>query len=188
MAFVLASSSPRRLALLQQVGHQPDTIVSADIDETPIPGEAPRALAARLAEHKADVVATQHPNDVILAADTVVACGRRVLAKPRNEKDARDFLELLSGRRHRVYGGICVISPDQRLQRVVETVVTFKRLSPTELDVYLATGDWQDKAGGYGIQGAAGAFVKRINGSYTNVVGLCVFTAHNLLTAALGQG
>lgn len=185
MAFILASSSPRRLELLRQIGRPPDHIQSADIDESLIPGEMPRALAVRLAGQKAEAISAQYPEDVVLAADTVVACGRRVLGKPRDEQEARAFLSLLSGRRHRVYGGICVVSPMRRHQRIVETVVTFKRLSLIEMNAYLATTDWRDKAGGYGIQGPAGAFVKCISGSYTNVVGLCVYTAQNVLTAAL---
>lgn len=185
MAFVLASSSPRRLALLRQIGREPDHILSADIDETPIPGEAPHTLARRLAEQKAQVIYSERTDDSVLAADTVVACGKRVLGKPRDEHEARAFLSLLSGRRHRVHGGICILGPDAQLQRTVTTVVTFKRLSPGELDLYVSSGEWQGKAGGYGIQGAAGAFVKSINGSYTNVVGLCVHTAQNLLTTVL---
>ncbi len=182
--FVLASASPRRLALLAQIGRKPDIVAAADIDETPRAAERPRLLAARLARAKAEAAAKLHPGAVILAADTVVACGRRVLDKTEDERAARAILKLLSGRRHRVYGGIAVIDPaGNLLTRVVMTQVAFKRLSDAELDAYIASGEWRGKAGAYGIQGAAGAFVPWINGSYTNIVGLCVHTADKLLAS-----
>ncbi len=174
-ALVLASSSPRRLALLQQVGIQPDQILTPDVDETPARGELPRAHAARLAGAKAMAVATRLGRDAgyVLAADTVVACGRRILPKAATRDQARSCLELLSGRRHRVYGGVCVASPDGRATtRVAMTMVQLKRLTADELRAYLDSGEWEGKAGGYAIQGLAAAFVPAINGSYSNVVGL----------------
>ena len=186
MAFILASTSPRRLDLLQQIGRVPDSVVPAGIDETPLSKESPKALAERLALAKAYAVAEDHRGDVVLAADTVVACGSRVLPKPGNRAEARRCLELLSGRRHRVYGGVAVISPSGIWSRCVITQVSFKRLSRGELDSYIDSGEWQGKAGGYAIQGRAGAFVKQINGSYSNVVGLCVYTVEPVLTGLLG--
>ena len=174
-ALILASSSPRRLALLQQVGIQPDQILTPDVDETPARGELPRAHAARLAGAKAMAVATLIGREAgyVLAADTVVACGRRILPKAVTRDQARSCLELLSGRRHRVYGGVCVASPDGRATtRVAMTMVQLKRLTADELRAYLDSGEWEGKAGGYAIQGLAAAFVPAINGSYSNVVGL----------------
>jgi septum formation protein len=182
---ILASASPRRLDLLAQIGIAPDRIVPPEIDETPRPRELAPALAVRLAGEKAAAVAALHPGAVVLAADTVVACGRRILPKAEDEAAARRCLDLLSGRRHRVVGGICVIAPDGavRLRRVV-TAVTFKRLSDSEIRLYLASGEWRGKAGGYAIQGLAGRFVAAINGSYGNVVGLSLPEAAHLLAAA----
>ncbi|MGE4062733.1 MAG: Maf family nucleotide pyrophosphatase [Rhodospirillaceae bacterium] len=182
---VLASASPRRLALLEQIGRKPDLVFPADIDERPHDRELPRLHAERLALHKAKVAAAAHPDAIVLAADTVVACGRRILPKTETEAEARTCLSLLSGRRHRVYGGIAVIARGRTWQRMVVTQVMFARLSAQAIDTYVAGGEWKGKAGGYGIQGAAGAFVPWINGSYTNIVGLCVHTAAALLTAAL---
>ena len=184
-SFVLASASPRRLALLQQIGRPPDVVAPTDIDETPRPDEPPSALAERLAGEKAAAAAERHPNALILAADTVVACGRRILPKAETEAEARACLALLSGRRHRVYGGIVLRAPDGRVwRRTVMTMVKVARLTDADVDAYIATGDWRGKAGGYAIQGPAAAFVSAINGSYTNVVGLDVHTAANLLKAA----
>ena len=183
--FVLASASPRRLALLRQIGRPPDIVAPADIDETPRKDEPPAALAVRLALEKAAAVALVHPGALILAADTVVACGRRILPKAETEEEARACLGLLSGRRHRVYGGIALRAPGGKIwQRSVVTMVKFTRLSDTDLAAYLASSDWKGKAGGYAIQGGAGAFVSAINGSYTNVVGLCIYTVGKLLKAA----
>ena len=179
---ILASASPRRLALLRQVGYEPDSVRPAGIDETALPGELPRALAARLAAEKARSVARRHPDAWILAADTVVACGRRVLPKPATADEARDCLALLSGRRHRVFGGIHAIDPAGRERaRGVATAVVFKRLTADEIEAYLAGGEWRDKAGGYAIQGSAGAFVRSLNGSYFNVVGLPLYETATLL-------
>ena len=179
---VLASASPRRQELLAQVGITPDAVSPADIDETPARGELPAALARRLADAKAVVAAKRHPGDWILAADTVVAVGRRILGKPEDEAEARRFLRLLSGRRHKVVGGIAVVAPDgARRTRLVTTAVTFKRLEQGEIDRYLASGEWRGKAGGYAIQGRAGAFVRAIGGSYFNVVGLPLYETLALL-------
>ena len=179
---ILASASPRRLALLRQAGYEPDSVQAAEIDEAALPGELPRALAARLAAEKARTVARDHPGAWILAADTVVACGRRILPKPATDSEARDCLALLSGRRHRVFGGIHVIDPAGRERaRDVVTAVVFKRLTKREIETYTAGGEWRDKAGGYAIQGRAGAFVRSLNGSYFNVVGLPLYETATLL-------
>ncbi len=182
---VLASASPRRKDLLLQVGLSPDLISAADIDETPLSNERPRDLATRLAVRKAKAVATDNPGAFVLAADTVVVMGLRVLGKPEHADEARSFLEKLSGRRHSVIGGICVIAPDGSCrQQAVVTKVKFKRLTPQDIDAYIASDEWQGKAGGYAIQGLAGAFVPWISGSYTNVVGLSLSDTVNMLTGA----
>jgi septum formation protein len=170
---VLASASPRRLQLLQQVGIVPDAVDPAAIDEAPLPAETPRLYAARIAAAKAAAVAPRHADAFVLAADTVVALGRRILPKAEHEAEARRCLVLLSGRRHRVLGAVAVATPTGRLgQRLVATDVRFKRLTEAEIDAYLASGEWQGKAGGYAIQGRAAAFIPWIGGSYPNVVGL----------------
>lgn len=170
---ILASASPRRLELLAQVGLIPAEVAAADVDEAPHARELPVALCQRLAAAKAGQVAKNFPDDFVLGADTVVACGRRVLAKAADEEEARGFLKLLSGRRHRVYGGFCVVGPDGVAHaRNVMTAVIFKRLRPEEIDAYIAGGEWRDKAGAYAIQGSAAALIPKIIGSYSNVVGL----------------
>ncbi|MGD9509765.1 MAG: nucleoside triphosphate pyrophosphatase [Geminicoccaceae bacterium] len=184
LSLILASSSPRRLDLLHQVGIQPDRIEPPEIDETAVPGELPRPHAVRLAAAKADAVAAVLGMSAgyVLAADTVVACGRRILPKAETESEARRCLRLLSGRRHRVHGAVCVLAPDgRRAARLVTTMVTFKRLTDREIDAYLASGEWSGKAGGYAIQGRAAAFVPTINGSYPNVVGLPLVETLGLL-------
>jgi septum formation protein len=179
---VLASASPRRVALLAQIGRPPTVVHPVHIDETPAPGELPRQLALRLAVAKAEAARLRFAADLILAADTVVACGRRVLPKPADPGEARRCLMLLSGRRHRVFGGIAAIAGDgRRATRVVVTRIAFKRLSAAEIDAYLATDDWHGKAGGYAIQGRAAAFIRDIGGSYSNVVGLALFEAAQIL-------
>ena len=170
---ILASASPRRLALLRQIGVEPADVVPADLDETPLKGELPRAHAERLALEKARAVSATHPGAFVLAADTVVALGRRILPKSEDAATARACLQRLSGRRHRVLGGLAVIAPDGRIaQRVVVTRLRFKRLSAAEIAAYLDSGEWQGKAGAYAIQGRAAAFIPWIEGSYSNVVGL----------------
>jgi septum formation protein len=170
---VLASASPRRLDLLCQIGIVPDRVDAADIDERPHRGELPAAHVVRLAEAKARPVASRHPGAFILAADTVVACGRRILPKAEDEATARFCLELLSGRRHRVYGGVALVTPAGAVAiRRVVSQVQFKRLAEAEIKAYLASGEWQGKAGGYAIQGRAAALIPWISGSYSNVVGL----------------
>jgi septum formation protein len=179
---VLASASPRRLDLLAQIALSPDLVDPAGVDETPLPQELPARHALRLAEAKARAVATSHPGAFVLAADTVVACGRRILPKALDQAAARACLELLSGRRHRVHGGIAVVTPQGRLaSRRVETAVIFKRLDRGEIDDYLASGEWHGKAGGYAIQGLAARFIRDIIGSYSNVVGLPLFETVSLL-------
>jgi len=178
---VLASSSPRRIELLAQVGITPDHIDPADIDETPLKGETPPRLAERLATSKAQVVAARRPDAVVIAADTVVAVGRRFLEKAADEAEATRFLKLLSGRNHRVFTGVAVVRSGRLSARVNETRVTFKPLSDHEIAAYVATGDWRGKAGGYGIQGPAGAFIQRIVGSHPSVMGLPVYEAVQLL-------
>jgi len=189
---VLASGSPRRLALLQQAGLEVDALLPADVDETPHRGEAPRALATRLASEKAAVaqkIRTANPQLVdayLIAADTVVAVGRRVLPKCETSEEAEDCLLLLSGRQHRVYTAVSVVTPKGvERRRLVEARLRFKRLTSAEIDAYIATGEWRGKAGGYAIQGLAGAFVVTLVGSYTAVVGLPLYETFNLL---VGEG
>lgn len=185
-SLVLASASPRRLDLLRQIGLTPTEILPADIDETERPRELPRTLAARLADGKADAVALLRPDAYVLGADTVVAVGRRILGKAETPEEAAKFLNLLSGRSHRVMSGVCVVAPGgKRSARVVVTSVAFKRLTDTEIADYIAGAEWQGKAGAYAIQGMAARFVRAINGSYTNIVGLPVFETVQML-AGLG--
>lgn len=170
---VLASASPRRRDLLAQIGLVPTAIDPADVDEQPLRGELPRQLAGRLAEAKARAVLARHPGAFILAADTVVGLGRRSLPKAETLEQATACLQLLSGRRHVVYGGVCLLSPDgQCRQRIVSTVVRFKQLDDSEQADYLASGEWHGKAGGYAIQGLAAKYVAFVEGSYSNIVGL----------------
>ena len=190
---VLASASPRRLALLAQIGVKPDAILPSEIDETPRLGETPRALAERLAMEKALAAAAAMALKrsalavcLTLAADTVVCVGRRILPKCETVVEAETCVNLLSGRSHRVYTGLVLIAPDGAARRrLVETRLRFKRLSPGETEAYLASGEWRGKAGGYAIQGLAGAFVERLVGSYSNVVGLPLAETAALLA---GQG
>jgi septum formation protein len=183
---ILASASPRRLDLLRQVALAPDAIDPADLDETPLKAELPAQHALRLAIAKAEAVASRHPGAFVLAADTVVACGRRILPKAEDAATARRCLELLSGRRHRVHGGIAVVTPSGKLaSRQVQTIVIFKRLTEPEIAGYIASEEWRGKAGGYAIQGLAALFVRQIGGSYSNVVGLPLYETAALLK---GQG
>lgn len=179
---ILASGSPRRKELLARIGIIPDRIIPADIDESPHLQESPRHMAGRLARAKAALVHKNQPDHFILAADTIVAVGRRILGKAESREQARKYLTLLSGRRHRVYSGIALITPEGReISRTVMTRVIFKRLSTAELDDYLDHDEWQGKAGAYAIQGRAARFVKAVNGSYNNIVGLPLFECANML-------
>ena len=177
---ILASASPRRLALLAQIGIVPDQVVPTDIDETPLKGELPRPHAQRLARAKAQ--AAQRDGAFILAADSVIAVGRRILPKAETEAEARLCLALLSGRRHTAITAVVLHAPDgRRAERVVETAVTFARLTKPQVEAYLATGEWQGKAGGYAIQGAAAAHIRFLGGSHSGVVGLPLFETAQLL-------
>ena len=185
---VLASGSPRRLALLNQAGIEPDSLQPAEIDELPVKGELPRSLATRLARAKAQTalagvkIDEELRGSYILAADTVVAVGRRIMPKAATLEEAAACLRLLRGRNHRVYTGICLVTPKETFrQRLVETRVRFKRLSTEDIEAYLASGEWRGKAGGYAIQGLAGTFVVKLVGSYTNVVGLPLYETMSLL-------
>jgi septum formation protein len=177
---ILASASPRRLELLAQIGLQPEAVLPPDIDETPRPRELPRDLARRLARAKAEAAAA--PGAFVIAADTVVAAGRRILPKAEDEATARACLRLLSGRRHRVITGLTVRAPSgRRAERLVESIVAFARLTAVQIDAYLASGEWRGKAGGYAIQGRAAAHIRFLSGSYSNVVGLPLFETAQLL-------
>jgi septum formation protein len=189
---VLASGSPRRLGLINQAGIEPDALRPADIDEMPKKGELPRALANRLARGKAVAALNAVRLDeelrgsYILAADTVVAVGRRILPKAELLDEAAQCLRLLSGRNHRVHTGICLVTPKETFrQRLVETRVRFKRLSDEDIEAYLASGEWRGMAGGYAAQGIAGTFMVKIVGSYTNIVGLPLYETTTLLS---GEG
>lgn len=171
-AFILASASPRRFELLAQAGFVPDEVLPADIDESVQLGETPAVYALRVAQEKARVIAEIRPQALVLAADTVVAVGRRILPKAETEKQAFECLELLQGRRHRVYTAVAVRCPEGEAQRVCETRVRMSRLSRHDIERYVQSGQWSGKAGGYGIQGLAEAFIPWISGSYSNIVGL----------------
>jgi septum formation protein len=189
---VLASGSPRRLALINQAGIEPEALRPADLDETPLRGELPRACANRLARAKADAALEMVRMDdelkgsYILSADTVVAVGRRILPKAELLDQAAQCLRLLSGRNHRVHSAVCLVTPNEAYrQRLVETRVRFKRLSDDDIEAYLASGEWRGKAGGYAAQGIAGSFIVKLVGSYTNVVGLPLYETTTLLA---GEG
>nr|WP_300983437.1 Maf family protein [Roseicyclus sp.] len=188
---ILGSGSPRRKELLAVLGIVPDAIVPPDIDEDPAKGELPHHYCARIAREKAAAIPAG-PDDIVLCADTTVALGRRILGKPKDADEARHFLDLLSGRRHRVFTALAVKRGDHRWDRIVEARVKMKSLSDLERDAYIATGDWQGKAGGYSIQGPAGAFIPWISGSYTAIVGLPLAETAQVLAAAgwpvWGQG
>ncbi len=179
---ILASASPRRVELLAQIGVTPDQILPAHVDEVALNDERPIDMARRLADAKAQEIQKAHPTACIIGADTVVAVGRRILGKAEDEAQARAYLALLSGRSHRVIGGIAILAPGGvSVIKAITTKVQFKRLSAQEIDGYIASDEWHDKAGAYAIQGRAGAFVKSINGSYSNVVGLAVHEVANTL-------
>jgi septum formation protein len=189
---VLASGSPRRLSLINQAGMEPDALRPADVNEIPRKGELPRALATRLARAKAEAalqavrVDEELRSSFIVAADTVVAVGRRILPKAELLDEAAQCLRLLSGRNHHVYTAVCLVTPREAFrQRLVDTRVRFKRLSDEDIEAYLASGEWRGKAGGYAAQGIAGTFIVKIVGSYTNIVGLPLYETANLLA---GEG
>jgi septum formation protein len=182
MSLILASSSPRRQELIAKLGYTPQKICSPDVDETPHKGENPRQYVTRIACSKVNAV---NEDGFILAADTTVETGRQLLGKAFNTEDARKNLERLSGRRHRVYTGICLKAPDGKvIHQVVVTRLTFKKLTDQEIENYLASGEWKGAAGSYTIQGYAEAFVKQINGSFSNVVGLPLYETKSLLEGA----
>jgi septum formation protein len=191
---ILASASPRRLELLRQVGVEPDAVEPADIDETPLPKETSRMLGRRLAAEKAQAVASRRAHAgaapaFVLAADTLVAVGRRILGKPEDEADARRMLTLLSGRAHRVLTGVCVVNPEGRTAvRLSETRVQFKRLTEGELTAFLDSGEWRDAAGAYKIHQRAGAFCTTLQGSFTGVVGLPLYETLALLRGVGWRG
>lgn len=178
---ILASASPRRKQLLAQAGYVPDVIAAAEIDETPHKGELPIPYVKRMAKEKAAVIFAKHPDAVILAADTVVACGRRILPKAEDENTARKCLHQLSGRKHRVYTVVCIQTSKKNLTKLVMTHVSFRRLDKKDIDAYIASREWEGKAGGYAIQGLAETFIPRINGSYSNVVGLPIAETSTML-------
>ncbi len=181
-SLILASASLRRLELLAQIGIEPGEVVAAEIDETPKKNELPGDLVCRLSATKVAAVEAAYPDSFVLGADTVVARGRRILAKPGDVEEARRYLNLLSGARHRVVGGLCIRAPGGGLHaRLVTTTVIFKRLEQSEIERYLASGEWRDKAGAYAIHGRAAAFARKIIGSYSNVVGLPLYETVGLL-------
>jgi septum formation protein len=183
MRLILASASPRRLELLARLGVAPDSVVPADIDETPHKAEIPDRYTLRMAMEKANAVA--EPGSLILAADTVVAAGRRILPKTESEDEARAALTLLSGRRHRVHSAVALTDPEGRTRtRLSTSIVAFKRLSSDEIEAYLASGEWLGKAGGYAIQGRAEALVRMLSGSHSGVMGLPLYETRALLRAA----
>ena len=181
MPLILASASPQRLDLLTQIGRVPERIVIPDVDEKILNGEKPKDLCCRLALLKAENVSNRFNKNFVIAADTVVCSGTRVLQKTENKDKAYDYLKVLSGSKHRVYGGVAVLGPNIKRIRSVVTYVSFKRLTDQEIELYLKTDEWRNKAGAYAIQGNASKFIKRINGSYTNVVGLCLYTVESML-------
>jgi septum formation protein len=185
MRLILASASPRRIDLLARIGIVPDAVIPADVDESVPRGEIPRDHALRLAREKAETVAAREPDALVLAADTVVAVGRRILPKVEDEETLRACMKLLSGRRHRVLTGIALAAPGRPLRtRLVETMIAMKSLSPQEIDYYAAHGEWRGKAGGYALQGYGEVYVRHIAGSYSNVVGLPLAETRALLKAA----
>jgi septum formation protein len=185
MRLILASASPRRLDLLSQIGVTPDTVDPADIDETPCKGELPARYAARVAAEKAAMVAARHPGALILSGDTVVAVGRRILPKTETVAEARACLTLLSGGRHRVLSAVTLIDAEGKARhRLSESIVTFKRLHASEIDAYVATAEWNGKAGGYAIQGRAAGLIRAIQGSHPGIMGLPLFEVRALLLAA----
>ena len=184
-SLILASASPRRKALLNQIGIAPDKIVAADIDETPLEGELATALVERLARAKAEYIAEKFPNQFVLGSDTVVALGRRILPKAESATEAKDFIRLLSGRSHRVLSGVALVTPQgATLMRSVSTRVKVRRLDEKAIDAYIGSGEWEGKAGAYAIQGLFSKHIVSVVGSYSNIVGLPLFETSNLLEGA----
>lgn len=185
---ILASASPRRLELLAQIGITPNLVLPADINEDPYKDEKPLDYVERMGYGKAKVIADDHPGHFIIGADTAVICGHQILPKAEDIDTAHACIKKLSGRRHRVYGGLCIFAPNGKaIKKTVQSLVQFKRLSQNEIDAYLASKEWDGKAGGYAIQGLAAAYIKQISGSYTNIVGLPLFETKQILTG-LGYG
>ena len=185
MRLILASASPRRLQLLERIGVRPDAVDPADVDESVPKNELPREHALRLAREKAETVESRHPAALVLAADTVVAVGRRILPKVEDEATLRACMTLLSGRRHTVLTGVALAVPTGETRvRVVETIIAMKRLSAEEIDFYAAHGEWRGKAGGYALQGYGEVYVRHIAGSYSNVVGLPLAETRHMLKSA----
>lgn len=182
---ILASASPRRLTLLAQIGVTPDEVIATNIDESVRPDETPRQLALRLAHAKAEAAGVD--DAIVIAADTVVAVGRRILPKGETEADARMCLKLLSGRGHRVFTGVAVRWGGKTRARLVETRVRFRVFSPADIEMYVASGEWEGKAGGYALQGMAGRFITQLVGSYTSVIGLPLYETSTLLDAAFAE-
>ena len=187
LPLILASASPARLALLRQVGIEPDQVIPADIDETEYPGETPRKMAERLSYGKAVAVANTIERGIVIGADTIPVVGRRIMRKAESAEDVRKSLQLLSQRRHQVYTGICVIKKDgkkrRELRRIVKSIVRFKKLSGEEIDYYCASGEGINKAGGYTLTGYAESFVSFLSGSYSNIIGLPLFETMNMLNS-----
>jgi septum formation protein len=182
MTLILASASPRRLALLAQIGITPDKVIAADIDETPMPKERPHLYVARVAQAKAQHVAALHADAVILAADTAVVCATRILPKATNADEAKACLKRLTGRRHRVITSVCVIKPGQKPRvKTVISMVQFMRLNAQDIADYIASGEWEGKAGGYAIQGIAAKFIRKLHGSHSAVIGLPLHETAKLL-------
>jgi len=179
---ILASASPNRLELLKTIDLTPDAVIPADIDETPLKNELPKDFVLRVAREKAEKIAKTEKNAYIITADTIACVGRTIIGKAYNEADARKTLQKLSGRKHRVYSGVCVIAPNGKISnKRILTYVKFKPLSDSELDIYIASKQWEGKSGCYGIQSRAGGFVESINGSFSNVVGLPLVETKNML-------
>lgn len=185
MELILASASPRRLELLRQIGIDPDRIAPADINETPYKDEQPIPYVKRMAEEKALEIYKEHKSSIIIASDTIVVLGKRILQKAETEEEARKFLELLSGRRHKVISAVTIICPKGKVRnKLVTSVIKFKRLSQYEINEYITSGEWEDKAGAYAIQGLAAKYISFISGSYSNIVGLPLHETAKLLRGA----
>ena len=181
--FILASASPARQQLLKQIGYEPDLIIPADIDESEMKEESPRNLALRLSYQKCLKISLQYPDDIILGADTVAAAGRLILPKACSESDALYSIKKISGRRHRVYTGICLIHKQKIIKRVGLSIVKMKRLSSQEIEFFIKTHQWRDKAGGFSLRGFAGAFIEQINGTDSNIMGLPLCITYKALTS-----